>query len=136
MYDIYHLSFIFSDEQDRNSFEFNVPLLEDVILQDQKDDSDDEDTDNYDREKQRPIPPSFTQDEILVPNVLPVPATSTPVLPAPSKKEKQRRITNQEVLKLQAEVLHYQKEVLILKKENMKLKNQALKEAHSLKMKP
>ena len=136
MYDMYHLSFIFSDEQDRNSFEFNVPLLEDVILQYQKDYSDDEDSDNYDHEKQRPIPPSFTQDEILVPNVLPVPPTSTPVLPAPSKKEKQRRITNQEVLKLQAEVLQHQKEVLILKKENMKQKNQALKEAHSLKMKP
>ena len=89
MYDMYHLSFIFSDEQDRNAFEFNVPLLEDVIFQEQKDDSDDEDTDNYDREKQRPIPPSFTQDEIFVPNVLPVPATSTPVLSAPSQKEKQ-----------------------------------------------
>ena len=84
MYEMYHLSFIFSDEQDRNAFEFNVPLLEDVILQEQKDDSDDEDTDNYDREKQRPIPPSFNQDEIFVPNVLPVPATSTPVLSAPS----------------------------------------------------
>ena len=85
---MYHLSFIFSDEQDRNSFEFNMPLLEDVILQDQKDDLDDEGSDNYDREKQHPIPPSFTQDEILVPNVLPVPATSTPVLPAPIKKRK------------------------------------------------
>ena len=101
---IYHLSFIFSDEQDRNSFEFNNTY-----------------------KIQRPIPPSFTQDKIFVPNVLPVPATSTPVLPAPSKKEKQSRITNQEVLKLQAEVLQHQKEVLILKKENMKLKNQALR---------
>ena len=110
---MYHLSFIFSDEQDRNAFEFNVPLLEDAILQDQKDDSDDEDTDNYDREKQRPIPASFTQDEIFVPNVLPVPATSIPILPAPSQKEKQRRMTNQEVLKLQAEVLQHQKEILV-----------------------
>ena len=132
---MYHLS-LFSDEQDKNSFEeLSVPLLEDVILQEQEDDSDDEDKDNYDHEKQRLIPPSFTRDEIFVPNVLSVPATYTPVLPAPSKKEKQRRITNQEVLKLQAEVLQDQKEVLILKKENMRLKSQALKEAHSLKMK-
>ena len=101
---MYHLS-LFSDKRDRHFFEeFNVSLLEDVILQGQ-DDLDDEDEDNYEREKQRPIPPSFTQDEIFVPNVLPVPATSTPVLPAPSKKKKQRRITNKELLKLQAEVL-------------------------------
>ena len=133
---MYHRS-IFSDEQHRNSFEeFNVPLLEDDILQEQEN-SDDEDEDNYDREKQRPIPSSvFSQDEIFVPKVLPMPTTSTPVLPPPSKKEKQRRITNQEVLKLQAEVLQHQKEVLILKKENIRLKNQALKEAQSLKMKP
>ena len=133
---MYHLC-IFSDEQHRNSFEeFNVPLLQDDILQEQ-DDSDDEDEDNYDREKQRPIPPSaFTLDEIFVPKVLPKPATSTPVLPPPSKKEKQRRITNQEVLKLEAEVLQHQTEVLILKKENIRLKNQALKEAQSSKMKP
>ena len=108
-----------------------MPLLEDDILK-QQDDSDDEDEDNYDREKQRPIPPSFTQDEIFVPNFLPVPASSTPVLPAQSKREKQRRITNQEVLKLQAEVLQHHKEVLILKKENIRLKNQALREANSL----
>ena len=79
--------------------------------------SDDEDTDNYDREKQRPIPPSFTQDEIFVPNVLPV------QLPLPlfslHQARKKNRITNQEVLKLQAEVLQHQKEVLMLKKENM-----------------
>ena len=62
---MYHRS-IFSDEQHRNSFEeFNVPLLEDDILQ-EKEDSDDEDEDNYDREKQRPIPSSvFSQDEIF-----------------------------------------------------------------------
>ena len=40
-----------------------------------------------------------------------MPASSTPVLPAQSKREKQRRITNQEVLKLQAEVLQHHKEV-------------------------
>ena len=45
---MYYLS-LFSDEQDRHSFEeFNVPLLEDDILK-QQDDSDDEDEDNYDR---------------------------------------------------------------------------------------
>jgi hypothetical protein len=46
----------------------------------------------------------------------------TPVLPPPSRKEKQRRITNQDVLKLQAEVLHHHKEVLIMKNENIRLK--------------
>ena len=66
MYDMYHLS-LFSDEQDRNSFEFNVPLLEDVILQDQENDSDDEDKDNYDHEKQRPLPPSFLRTKYLSP---------------------------------------------------------------------
>ena len=120
----------FSDEQDRHSFEgFNMPLLGDDVLQEQEHESDDEN--NYDRETQRPIPPSFTKDEIFVPKGLPVPATSTPVLPALSKKEKQRRITNQEVLKLQAEVLQHHKEVLILQKKNLKLKNQALREANS-----
>ena len=117
---MYHLSFIFSDEEDRNSFEFNVPLLK---------------TSSFKTKKmirmmktqiimivKNSVQYHHHSLRIFVPNVLPVPATSTPVLPAPSKK-KQRGITNQEVLKLQAEVLQHQKEVLILKKENMKLKN-------------
>jgi hypothetical protein len=133
---MYYLS-LFSDLQDRHSFEgFNMPPLGDDILHEQEDEEDDED--NYDRVtvEQSPIPPSFIQDEIFVPNALPVPATSTPVLPPPNRKEKQRRITNQDVLKLQAEVLQHHKEVLILKKENIRLKNQALREAHSLRLKP
>lgn len=74
-----------------------------------------------------PIPPSF-QDEIFIPDSLPIPATAIPVLPGPSQKEKQRRITNQEVLKLQAEVLQCQKEVLLLKKEKLQIQIRALKE--------
>ncbi len=97
-----------------------MPLLGDDLLQKQEHDSDDEN--NYDRETQRPIPPSFTKDKIFVPKGLPVPASSTPLLPVPSEKGKQRRITNQEVLKLQAEVLQHHIEVLILQKENLKLK--------------
>ena len=110
-----------------------MPPVGDDILHEQ-DDSDYEN--DYDCENQRPIPPSLIQDKIFVPDALPVPATSTPVLPAPSKKEKQKRITNQEVLKLQAEVLQHHKEVLILKKENIRLKNQALREAQNFKLKP
>jgi hypothetical protein len=77
----------------------------------------------------RPLPPAApTLHEIFIPDSLPVPATTTPVLPVPSKKEKQRRITNQEVLKLQAQVLEYHKEVLLLKKEKLQLQIQAMKQ--------
>jgi hypothetical protein len=57
------------------------------ILQEQEQE-DEEEEDNYDciTAEQRPIPPSFIQDEIFVSNALPVPATSTPVLPPPIKR--------------------------------------------------
>lgn len=81
------VSSFLSDEQDRHSFEeFNAPLLEDEFLQKQ-DDSDHENEYNYDREKQRPIPTPFTQDQISVPNALPVPFTSTPVLLHQARKK-------------------------------------------------
>ena len=83
---MYYLS-SFSDEQDRHSFEgFNMPLLEDDVLQEQEHDLDNEN--NYDRETQRPIPPSFTKDEIFVPKGLPVPATSTPCSPCTKQERK------------------------------------------------
>ena len=67
--------------------------------------------------------------QLTTPDPLPVlPSTATPVLPGPSKKEKQRRITNQEVLKLQAEVVQCQKEVLLLKKLKLELQIQSLKQ--------
>ena len=74
----------------------------------------DDDSDDDMRDLMRPIPPSTIHDEVIIPDSLPVPATVTPVLHGPNKKEK-RRVTNQEVLKLQAEVLQNHKEVLLLK---------------------
>ena len=75
----------------------------------------DDDLDDVMRDLMRPIPPSTIHDEVIIPDSLPVPATVTPVLHDSNKKEKQRRVTNQEVLKLQAKVLQHHKEVLLLK---------------------
>ena len=63
---------------------------------------------------------------VSIPNSLPVPITINPVLAGPCKKEKQRRITNQDVLKLQAEVLQYQKEMLLIKKQKLELQVRAV----------
>ena len=87
----------------------------------------DDDSDDDMRDLMRPIPPSTIHDEVIIPDSLPAPATVTPVLNGPNKKEKQRRVTNQEVLKLQAEVLQHHKEVLLLKKEKLQLQIRALK---------
>lgn len=56
-----------------------------------------------------------------IPKGLPIPPNLTAVLAGPSTTEKQRRVTNQTVLQLQAEVLQYQKEVLILKKRKLEI---------------
>ena len=87
----------------------------------------DDDSDDDMRDLMRPIPPSTIHDKVIIPDSLPVPATVTPVLHGPNKKEKQRRVTNQEVLKLQAEVLQHHKEVLLLKKGKLQLQIRALK---------
>ena len=81
----------------------------------------------FDDDDMRPIPLSLLQEKIFIPHSFPVPARAIPVLPAPSKKEKQRRIANQEVLKLQAEVLQYHK-VLLLKKEKLQMQIWPMKE--------
>ena len=113
-------TFLFLEELNRNSCVATASTALEGTIDPFAEESDDDDM--------RPIPPSLLQEEIFIPDSLPVPARATPVLPAPSKKEKQRRITNQEVLKLQAEVLQYHKEVLLLKKEKLQMQIQATKE--------
>ena len=109
----------FSEELNRNSCISTASTALDATIDPFAVESDDD---------MRPIPPSLLQEDIFIPDSLPVPARVTPVLPPPSKKEKQRRITNQEVLKLQAEVLQIHKEVLLLKKEKLQIQIRAMKE--------
>ena len=68
----------------------------------------------------RPIPPSLLQEEIFIPDSLPVPARATPVLPAPRKKEREAA-KNQKPrgAKITSRMLQYDKEVLLLKKEKL-----------------
>ena len=64
-------------------FSLDLTVLKQVPFDPFIEESDDDDM--------RPIPPSLLQEEIFIPDLLPAPARATPVLPAPSKKEKHVR---------------------------------------------
>lgn len=115
---LYYIFLLFLDEPNTDSYTVTAVVLEAGNNEDENEDS----TSMMDEIN------SMTSDTIVyIPESLPVTTTITPVLPGPSKKEKQRRITNQDVLKLQAEVLQHQKEVLLLKKQKLELQICALK---------
>ena len=122
------MQFMFLEEPSKQSKLTKLPLVSapPTTVDDITNINSDDDSDDDMRDLKRPILPSTIHDEIIIPDSLPFPATFTPVLHGPHKKEKERRVTNQEVLKLQAEVLQHQKEMLLLKKEKLQITNSGI----------